>query len=226
MKQLSLVIVFVFTLLMIVTGMDVFSLLAENIDPQDQDFHYAYGENIGWSNFKPTLGEGVTITDTQVLGYVWSENIGWINLSPINGGVVNNGIGNLSGWAWSENVGWISFSCVNTNTCESISYGVAVDPATGVFNGYAWGENIGWISFAAVEPDIFRVTTAWRDNVLPGDVNDHAGLEITDAIMGLQICAGIDPSAVVHLLADINDDNQIGLDEVIFVLQVVAGLRI
>jgi hypothetical protein len=205
--------------------MNVLPLKAENVDPLDQGFHYAYGENIGWSNFKPTAGEGVTITDTQALGYVWSENIGWINLSPDNGGVVNDGIGHLSGWAWGENVGWISFSCRETNSCENIPYGVSVDPATGIFGGYAWGENIGWITFESLSPGIVILQTAWRDNVLPGDINDDTSANILDALIGLQICAGMRPPVVVHLLADINNDSKIGLAEVIHAMQYEAGLR-
>ncbi|MDD5031678.1 MAG: hypothetical protein PHR36_01380, partial [Patescibacteria group bacterium] len=54
---------------------------------------------------------------------------------------------NVTGYAWSENIGWISFSCSNDNSCLTVDYGVAVDPATGNISGYAWSENIGWISF-------------------------------------------------------------------------------
>ena len=116
---------------------------AGNIDPDFDDSRYAYGENAGWINLEPSLGSGVTVTDTAVEGYAWGENIGWINLSPANyGGVINDGAGNLSGYAWGENVGWINFA-------PTVS-GVTIDPDTGVFSGYAWGENIGWINFASV----------------------------------------------------------------------------
>jgi hypothetical protein len=54
---------------------------------------------------------------------------------------------NLSGWAWSENVGWISFNCLNQNSCQTVNYGVNLDPQTKVFSGYAWSENVGWITF-------------------------------------------------------------------------------
>ena len=126
---------------------------AENIDPDDDGTQYAYGENIGWLNFEPTQGGGVTVSDTELTGYVWAENIGWINLNPTNGGVVNDGNGNLSGYAWAENVGWINFAPTGS--------GVTIDPATGIFSGYAWGENVGWINFA---PSSGGVKTAWRSS--------------------------------------------------------------
>lgn len=73
---------------------------AENIDPDNDESQYAYGENVGWLNFEPNQGHGVTVTKIQLTGYVWAENTGWINLSPSTyGGVINDGTGNLSGYA-------------------------------------------------------------------------------------------------------------------------------
>lgn len=55
------------------------SIYAENIDPLNNSSQYAWGENVGWLNFEPILGAGVTVDDFEVTGYVWAENIGWIN---------------------------------------------------------------------------------------------------------------------------------------------------
>ncbi|MEW6054836.1 MAG: CARDB domain-containing protein [Nitrospirota bacterium] len=125
--------------------------LAGNIDPDNDGSQYAWGENVGWINFEPSQGEGVTVTDSAVIGKAWGENVGWINLSPATGGVANDGNGNLSGFAWGENVGWINFAPSNG--------GVTIDPATGAFSGKAWGENIGWINFA---PNGKPLKTSWR----------------------------------------------------------------
>lgn len=81
--------------------------LAANIDPADR---FAWGENVGWVNFAPAQGPGVTVTASGLKGFAWAENIGWINLAPSGGGVFNDGQGNLSGFAWGENVGWINFA--------------------------------------------------------------------------------------------------------------------
>jgi hypothetical protein len=128
---------------------------AGNIDPDNDGSQYAWGENVGWINFEPSQGEGVTVTNSAVTGKAWGENIGWINLSPATGGVVNDGNGNLSGYAWGENVEWINFGPTNA--------GVKIDPATGAFNGKAWGENIGWINFA---PNGAPIKTSWRGSPL------------------------------------------------------------
>ena len=144
---------------------------AENIDPNDDDTQYAYGENVGWLNAEPNGDgeDGVEVTDADLTGYIWAENIGWVSLScentsscgTVDYGVTNNGRGNLSGYAWGENVGWISFSCENTASCGTVNYGVRIYPS-GQFRGYAWGENIGWISFKSTGAVPFGVMTAWR----------------------------------------------------------------
>lgn len=152
----------------------------ENIDSSDDGSQYAYGENIGWLNFEPIKGPGVTVTDTDVTGFVWAENIGWVNLSPIDhGGVTNDLSGNLGGYAWGENVGWINFSCENTDSCGSVDYGVTIDPGTGEFGGKAWGENIGWTNFSVTE---VAVKTSWRgDSDRDGVRDDEDGCPDEDA---------------------------------------------
>ena len=150
-------------------------IFAGNIDPFDDGHKYAWGENIGWINFKPSSGPGVTITNSNVIGAAWGENVGWVLMNPTTGGVVNDGNGNLSGYAWGENVGWISFSCENTNNCGFVNYGVSVDPTTGVFSGKAWGENTGWIVFDYNSAGSYGVKSFWGscsgDFDLDGDID-------------------------------------------------------
>lgn len=132
---------------------------AENIDPDNDGSQYAYGENIGWLNFEPNQGNGVHVSDSQLVGFVWAENIGWINLSPsIYGGVGNDGTGLLSGFAWGENVGWINFNPQVSG--DANHYGVTIDH-DGDFDGWAWGENIGWIHFQSATPVTYKVQTSW-----------------------------------------------------------------
>jgi hypothetical protein len=132
---------------------------AENIDPDNLGLKYAYGENIGWINFKPVHGPGVTVTAAAVTGYAWGENIGWINLSPVNAGVMNDGTGRLSGFGWGENVGWINFAPAGA--------GVYIDNQ-GRFFGKAWGENIGWISFNSTGAVPYGVATSFRGRYSQG----------------------------------------------------------
>jgi len=144
------------TILLIISvmiGIGVVTVCAENIDPDNDDSQYAYGENVGYLNFEPggKGGSGAEVTNSAVTGYVWGENIGWINLSPKSyGGVENDGAGNLSGYAWGENVGWINFA-------EKGEVTIGKD---GVFDGWVWGENIGWIHLKNLAIP-YKVKTAW-----------------------------------------------------------------
>jgi uncharacterized protein (DUF1330 family) len=175
---------------------------AQNIDPDSNGCQYAWAENVGWINFKPLKGPGVTVTDTAVTGMAWGENIGWINLSPTNGngGVVNDGAGTLSGYAWGENVGWISFSCQNTSTCGTVNYGVFIDPTTGIFSGYAWGENIGWINFSSSQSCL---KTAWvQPDTTPGafSFSDQTGVALNTVITSNTITvSGINAPAPISI---------------------------
>lgn len=158
------------------------ALLAQNIDPYNNDSQYAFGENVGWLNFQPTYGDGVKVSSTTVKGYLWAENIGWVNLSPSYGGVANDGFGHLSGYAWGENVGWINFNP---------TYGGVSIAADGKFSGYAWGENIGWINFNVTNKvqackvcydDLANFVAEWlhtnRGN--PADLNTDLNVNMLD----------------------------------------------
>jgi hypothetical protein len=132
---------------------------AENIDPENTNSQYAYGENVGWFNAEPlgNGGPGIEVQDKKLTGYLWAENIGWINVSPSGyGGIIKNGQGSLSGYAWGANVGWINFAPTHG--------GVSIDPNTGVFSGYAWGENIGWIRFSSTGTIPFAIRTSWEED--------------------------------------------------------------
>jgi len=181
------------------------SLYAENIDPNNDDSQYAYGENVGWMNFEPNRPEpnvGATVSEEKLTGFIWAENIGWISLScentgscgTVNYGVTNDGAGNLSGYAWSENAGWISFSCDNTASCGTVDYGVTID-FDGNFDGLAWGENIGWINFNSADLygfgvqackvnfiDLANFVDDWLQSGagLPGDLSGNEEVDFVD----------------------------------------------
>jgi len=176
----------------ILLGVGTVGVSAGSIDPGSEGRKYAYAGNIGWSNFAPAGGSGVTVTGTTVTGYAWAENVGWINLGPAqHGGINHDGAGELSGYAWGENVGWISFSCENTASCDTVDYGVTIDPDTGAFMGNAWGENVGWIGFGSQSQLDYMVVTSWRGQItVSGRVSvaiaGHANLGVANAGVSLE----------------------------------------
>ena len=152
------------------------AVLAENIDPSNDNSQFAWGENVGWLNAEPNncSGCGVQVGTTRLSGWMYGENIGWVNMScqnrsacagaPGDWGVRKSATGVLTGFAWAENVGWVSFSCQNNfgPACAGSPagpWGVTVTPATGVFAGQAWGENIGWVYFNDASPVAYKVQT-------------------------------------------------------------------
>jgi len=72
--------------------------------------------------------------------------------------------------------------------------------------------------------------TAYGENrsfmtILPGDIYNNDGVNLTDAIISLQINAGIDPTGAINLNNDVDANNVIGLENPIYILQDVAGLH-
>ena len=56
--------------------------------------------------------------------------------------------------------------------------------------------------------------------VAKGDLNSNTKLDLGDAILALQVCAGVNVS--VQLAADVNDDNRIGIEEALYVLNMLS----
>ncbi len=59
----------------------------------------------------------------------------------------------------------------------------------------------------------------------PGNTDGIGGVDLKDVIMSLQVCAGLTPAGV-SVIGAVNNNGKIGLEEAIYGLQLVAGLRI
>ena len=145
---------------------------------------YAWGANIGWTNWLPSSANGVVVGEYVCSGYIWSANAGWIHLG--NGTPVNNiqyqndstadygvnysfdpsqpGVAVLRGLAYGANIGWISFEAQGNPR---------VSLFTGTFTGYAYSANCGWINLNDING---KVQT---DHVVMG--TDADSDEIADA---------------------------------------------
>jgi hypothetical protein len=125
-----------------------------NVDPARQ---LAWGENIGWTNWRDPDGavQGVKVGAKFLAGFIWGENVGWINLGDgtpgalcgeqpcyanlddTDFGVNVDDDGSLYGLAWGENVGWINF-----DTAALEENRARFDLCKRRFFGFAWGENL------------------------------------------------------------------------------------
>jgi len=141
----------------------------------DAGYHYAYGANIGWMDWRGDTASGAVVGEYVCSGYLYAANVGWINLgsgSPANGiqyqnnsatdfGVNLDSLGNLRGYAWGANIGWINFE--NTGAPK-------VDLYTGQMSGYVWSANCGWISLSNA------VAYVQTDVLAPGVDTDRDGI--------------------------------------------------
>lgn len=133
---------------------------------------FAWGENIGWVNFRDANGgtQGIRDNRSYLTGFAWGENVGWINFgsTPANGntfsntsntdfGVNVNASGVLSGFAWGENIGWINFG-----PFASVP-NARIDDAAGRLRGFAWGENVGWINLDLASAQQFVSFNCYAD---------------------------------------------------------------
>jgi len=68
-----------------------------------------------------------------------------------------------------------------------------------------------------------RVSHSTLLNV-PGDVNGDHNLDLSDAILALQICSGHIDAGKININADINSTENIDMAEAVFILQRIGNL--
>jgi hypothetical protein len=132
---------------------------------------YAWGANIGWTNWLPSPADGVVIGEFICSGYIYGANVGWINLgngSPVNHIQYQNnsatdfgvnytidssapGYGVLRGFAYGANIGWINFNAPGFAFPSPPSDTPRVDLTTGELTGYVYSANCGWINLKTAQ---------------------------------------------------------------------------
>ncbi len=155
---------------------------------------FAWGENIGWINFRDANAatQGVRFNKTlgnYFSGFAWGENVGWINFgdgTPANGTAYANTTGadfgvnydpvtdKVTGLAWGENIGWINFTLPTLPANQQPTF----DSADKRLRGYAWGENVGWINLDVAVGGQF---VAFDYRCSPADIGCDDGVALIDA---------------------------------------------
>lgn len=197
------------------------------IDPAHR---YAWGENIGWTNWRdagdPPGSQGVRVHGTFLSGFIWGETVGWINVGsglPANGdhyanldgsdsGVNIDASGDLYGYAWGENIGWVQF-----DTRSQGSQRARLDAAAHRFRGYAWGENIGWINLD--DPEHFvGIAQGITELFKRSDTNADGEVDISDALQSIGcLFLGL-PCTECKDAGDSNDDGDYDISDPIHTL--------
>jgi len=64
---------------------------------------------------------------------------------------------------------------------------------------------------------------------IKGDIDGLNGVTLADAILALKVISGLSPAGIranyASSGADVNGDGKIGMAEVLYILQIVAGMR-
>ncbi len=60
------------------------------------------------------------------------------------------------------------------------------------------------------------------NQVSEGDIDDSGNVDLQDAVLANQVCADIVPGSEIFKEADVNNDEKIGVEEVIFILKELA----
>ena len=58
---------------------------------------------------------------------------------------------------------------------------------------------------------------------IPGDFNYDGHTDLTDAIICLKLISGIIPENSIYLNADVNGDDRIGLEDILYIMQKSSG---
>jgi hypothetical protein len=70
---------------------------------------------------------------------------------------------------------------------------------------------------------------SWLIAPMKGDLDGNSLVDLTDEILALQTLAGMKPAGILADFAtsgaDVNNDNKIGMEEAIYIMQKVAGMR-
>ncbi len=111
------------------------------------------------------------------------------------------------------------------NVAWSITFG---EPGIGGENGNA----VAYLpdgSVVVLSTDYYdqvtRLTKFGPPALIKGDINGDSSVNLSDAVLGLQLLAGMGLPSPVDTRIDVNGDSRIGSEEVIYILQNISGTR-
>ena len=169
---------------------------------------YVSREQCGSSYFSPApTVTNNTITDNQYGISVSSNNTGTYTNNTINGNTTY-------GFYYTGS------TVLNATYCDWGDFSGPYDPSDdratgGLYNPDGKGDKVS--DHVNYDPWVTK------DQPIPGDVNHDGFIDLTDAVLVLQILTGQTPAETVYADADVNEDGRLGMEEVVYILQLVAG---
>jgi hypothetical protein len=167
-------------------------LVAQATSTIDTTNQYAWGANIGWTNWRPnfdnTNTEGVVVNEFICSGYIYAANVGWINMG--NGSPADH-IQYKNNSATDFGVNVITYG-KEFQAAHRTSHNLPSETGqsgVALLRGYAYGANIGWINFEpSGDPRVSLFTGtfsgyAYSANCGWINLNDALGKVQTDHIL-------------------------------------------
>ena len=126
------------------------------------------------------------------------------------------------------------FSCNNPipeNSIVNIFYDItSLQVGNFNFDEYSW---VGYYQTApegeqavfGYSEDADRQIIKFTTTLMAGDVDGSGTLDLQDAVLICAVLAGVPHGSIIYTQADVDGDAKIGLPEIIYVLQRIAGIR-
>ncbi len=200
----------------------------------DSSGHYSVSVSYGWSGTVTQSKSGYTFTPTsKSYTNVTADQADQNYTGSTIPYTIAGNVWDLSGFFGTRgSISGVTMTLSTGGTTTTDSSGNYSFTVSAGWSGTVTSSKSGY-TFTPTSKSYTNVTAtqhnqdymATESTASPGDVNGSGGTpDLTDAILALQILAGLNPSNV-FVSADVNSNNKIGLEEVIYILQKVSGLR-
>jgi len=200
----------------------------------DSSGHYSVSVSYGWSGTVTQSKSGYTFTPTsKSYTNVTADQADQNYTGSTIPYTIAGNVWDLSGFFGTRgSISGVTMTLSTGGTTTTDSSGNYSFKVSAGWSGTVTSSKSGY-TFTPTSKSYTNVTAtqhnqdymATESTASPGDVNGSGGTpDLTDAILALQILAGLNPSNV-FVSADVNSNNKIGLEEVIYILQKVSGLR-
>jgi formylglycine-generating enzyme required for sulfatase activity len=193
-----------------------------------------YATASGWSATTATTFSA-SDTDIKTL-YAWAKDAaGNVSLAktaaitilvPSAFSLIISKSGSGTGTVTSDPAGINCGSDCNENYSSGTSVTLSAAAEASSFIGWSGGgcQGTGTCT-VTLNTDTTVIANFTKEPVGKGDINYDGQVNLADAVLSLQVIAGISPQQIVYKEADVNGDGKMGMAEVIYILQKTTAIR-
>lgn len=195
----------------------------------------------GTTKYTGNIPEGY-ITSFGVRYYIKAiDNRGNVTaIDPIDIGVEDNSGPKIPGeLRVTRTSGGFTINWNKAEDVDTVGYRAYLGETIDSFELYEDTGNSAWTRLAGLVSNCY-VTVAGYDEIgnegerlepvriklyIPGDINNDRKINLADAVLVLQVSAGMIPFSTVYKEADINGDGKIGIEEAIYLMQKTSNFK-